>query len=74
MKARKETQRLSQKQSAEQRQKLKPGDVVENQKLKQTGMLINSEIHDDYFKVISDGKITEWHISNIYLISDRIGE
>ena len=74
MKARKETQRLSQKQPAEQRQKLKPGDVVENQKLKQTGMLINSEIHDDYFKVISDGKITEWHISNIYLISDRIGE
>ena len=48
--------------------------VLENQKLKQTGMLINSEIHDDYFKVISDGKITEWHISNIYLISDRVGE
>jgi len=53
---------------------LKPGDVVENQKLKKPGLVIKRAIHNDYFKVISDGKITEWHISNIYLISDRIGE
>ena len=55
-------------------QKPKPGDVVENQKLKKAGLLIRKAIHKDYFKVISDGKITEWHVSNIYLISARIGE
>ena len=53
---------------------LKPGDVVENQKLKKAGMLIKKATHSDFFKVISDGKITEWHISNIYLISERVGE
>ena len=53
---------------------LKPGDVVENQKLKKAGMLIQKAVHSDFFKVISEGKIKEWHISNIYLITDRIGE
>ncbi len=48
--------------------------MVENQKSKKSGLLIQKTIHDGYYKVISDGKITEWHISNIYLISDNLGE
>ena len=48
--------------------------MVENQKLKKPGLVIKRAAHNDYFKVISGGKITEWHISNIYLISESVGE
>ena len=51
-----------------------PGDVVGNQKATDLGLLLQKTIHDGYYRVISNGKIAEWHISNIYLITDRIGE
>ena len=54
--------------------KPRPGDVVGNQKATDLGLLIQKTIHDGYYRVISNGKIAEWHISNIYLITDRIGE
>ena len=52
----------------------KEGDLVLHQKLEKAGLLIQKTRHDDYYHVISGGKITEWHVSNIYLISERIGE
>ena len=48
--------------------------MVENRKLKEPGILIQKTIHEDYYKVICNGKMTEWHISNIYLLLDKIGE
>ena len=51
-----------------------PGDVVRNQKINQPGLLIQKTIHDGYYKVISQGKIKEWHVSNIYLITICSGE
>ena len=66
--------KMSQNPSQNPIQNPRPGDVVENQKLKKPGLLIQKTIHDGYYKVISEGKIKEWHISNIYLISERIGE
>ena len=57
----------------QKKQSPKPGDLVEHAKLEKAGLLIKKTTHD-YYHVISEGKIKEWHISNIYLITDRIGE
>ena len=52
----------------------KKGDLVVHAKRAEPGLLIKKTSHCDYYRVIADGKITEWHISNIYLISDKLGD
>ena len=51
-----------------------PGDLVRHQKSRKKGLLVQKTIHDGYYRVISDGKITEWHISNIYVMLNSLGE
>ena len=42
------------------------GQIVTSKKTRSLGMLLKrSDIHESFWKVFSQGKITDWHISNI---------
>ena len=47
-----------------------PGTIVENQKLKKSGIVLKKGYTDGYYHVMSAGSLVEWHMSNIIILLD----